>query len=87
MVLNLLGVHLRIGVNLFVADLPIAVGFEYGCSFQNYGAGKFKYDYDEYIGGVSSSGTYYTSLIDDFEAASANEFANNDVAAPNTTSL
>jgi hypothetical protein len=76
------GLETIIGINLFVADLPIAVGFEYGASFKNYGANKFKYEYDEQINTgtidqTSSKGTYYLSQIDDFEDVTANSFANN----------
>ena len=63
------GGDLIIGINKFIADLPISVGVEYGIGFENYGANKYKYEYDKSEGGVTSSGTYYTSLIEEFDEA------------------
>ena len=71
------GLETIVGTNIFVADLPVAVGIETGLSFKNYGANKYKYEYDESMGGTTSSGTYYTSLVDDFEDSFANSTANN----------
>ena len=42
---------------------------------KNYGANKYKYEWDENVGGTANSGTYYTSLVDDFEDATANSFS------------
>ncbi len=72
------GGDMIIGMNFFFADLPLAMGFEYGITFENYGANKFKYEYEENDGTTSSSGTYYTSMVDDFESDFANSFYDND---------
>jgi hypothetical protein len=61
------GLETFIGTNFFIADLPIATGLELGLIAKNYGANKYKYDWDESFDGTSNSGTYYTSLVDDFE--------------------
>jgi hypothetical protein len=61
------GLETVIGTNFFIADLPMAIGFEAGFSAKNYGANKYKYEWDEKYDGTANSGTYYTSLIDDFE--------------------
>ena len=61
------GVETVIGSNFFVADLPVSIGFEAGISAKNFGANKYKYDWDEKYDGTANSGTYYTSLIDDFD--------------------
>lgn len=73
------GLETVIGTNLYVADLPLAIGFEWGIRAKNYGANKYKYEYSESVGGTTSSATYYTSLIDDFEDATANSFYTNDI--------
>jgi hypothetical protein len=64
------GLETFIGTNFFIADLPIAAGLELGITAKNYGANKFKYEWDESTGGTANSGTYYTSLVDDFENTS-----------------
>ena len=61
------GLETFIGTNFFIADLPIAAGLELGITAKNYGANKYKYEWDELVGQTSNSGTYYTSLVDDFE--------------------
>ena len=71
------GLETVIGTNFFIADLPMSLGIETGLSFKNYGANKYKTKYDENMGGTASSGTYYTSSIDDFEDDYANSAANN----------
>ena len=71
------GLETFIGTNFFIADLPIAAGLELGIIAKNYGANKYKYEWDESIDGTSNSGTYYTSLVDDFEDASANTLSTN----------
>ena len=72
------GGDLIVGMNVFVADWPLAIGMEYGISFENHGANKFKYEYDEELAdGSSSSGTYYTSMVDDFDDELANSFYDN----------
>jgi len=79
------GGDLIIGINKFIGDLPLAIGVEYGVGFENYGANKYKYEYEEVMGGVASSGTYYTSLIEEFDEANqvggldANQFAQDEV--------
>ena len=70
------GFETVVGTNLYIADLPLAIGFEWGIRAKNYGANKYQYDYSESFGGTTSSGTYYTSLIDDFEDATANSYYN-----------
>ena len=71
------GLETIIGTNFFIADLPLAIGFEAGFSAKNYGANKYKYEWDESFDNISNSGTYYTSLVDDFEEASVNDFSAN----------
>ena len=66
------GLETVIGSNFFVADLPVSIGFEAGFSAKNYGANKYKFDWDEKSGGTTNSGTIYTSLIDDFDDPGAN---------------
>jgi hypothetical protein len=66
------GLETFIGTNFFIADLPIAAGLELGITAKNYGANKYKYEWDELVGETSNSGTYYTSLVDDFENMSTN---------------
>jgi len=61
------GLETFIGTNFFIADLPIAAGLELGIIAKNYGANKYKYEWDNSFDGTSNSGTYYTSLVDDFE--------------------
>ena len=79
------GGDMIIGMNIFFADLPLAFGLEYGITFENYGANKYAYEYEKStenpggnIDAISSSGTYYTSMVDDFEDAQANLFYDND---------
>ena len=72
------GGEVILGMNFFIADLPVAIGFEWGSSFKNYGASKYKYEYSRLENGQSSSGTYYTSLLTDFDDEYANSFSNND---------
>ena len=69
------GLETVIGSNFFVADLPVSIGFEAGFSAKNYGANKYKFDWDEKSGGTTNSGTIYTSLIDDFDDPGANNQA------------
>ena len=69
------GLETFIGTNFFIADLPIAAGLELGFIAKNYGANKYKYKWDEEFDGTSNSGTYYTSLVDDFEDETANTFS------------
>ena len=61
------GLETIIGSNFFIADLPLAIGLETGFVAKNYGANKFKNEWSEKIGDVSNSGTYFSSLIDDFQ--------------------
>ncbi|MEE2953860.1 MAG: hypothetical protein VX347_01645 [Bacteroidota bacterium] len=69
------GLEGLVGVNFFLYDFPVACGLEYGFSARNFGANRYKYEYSESINGTSASGTYYTSLIEDFENATANSMA------------
>lgn len=69
------GLEGLVGVNFFLYDLPVACGFEYGFSARNFGANKYKYEYSDSYGGIASSGTYYTSLIDDFNDVTANSIS------------
>lgn len=66
-----------IGSNWFIADLPMAFGIEYGFTAISRGGNKFKYEWDETVGGVTTSGTYYESTINDFTNPEANNLANN----------
>ena len=66
------GIEAVIGTNFFIADLPMAIGFETGFAAKNYGANKFKSDWDVKSGGITNSGTEYTSLIYDFDYEAAN---------------
>jgi len=71
------GLETVVGTNFFIADLPMAIGIETGFQAKNYGANKYKYDWDVSTDGTANSGTYYTSLVDDFEDVSANDMSNN----------
>ena len=73
------GMETVIGSNFFIADMPLAFGTEFGFIARNYGANKFKYEWTETIDGISNSGTYYTSLVDDFESAQTNGLSQNGV--------
>lgn len=61
------GAELFVGVNAFVADLPLAIGVEMGMRSLGVRGDKFKTEYEGSTGGVSYSGEYYTNNIDDFE--------------------
>lgn len=55
------GYNLFIGIQAFIADLPMAVGVEYGMLGLFHRGLQYKHEYSENIGGVTSSQTYYTS--------------------------
>lgn len=57
------GYNLFIGMQAFIADLPMAIGVEYGIMGLKHIGLQYKHEYSESIGGVSASQTYYT--IDD----------------------
>lgn len=61
------GYELFVGVNAFVADLPLAIGAELGMRGLGVRGDKFKTEYEGSTGGVSYSGEYFTNNIDDFE--------------------
>ena len=69
------GMETVVGTNFFIADLPLSIGFEAGFEAKNYGANKYKYEWEQSIDGTTNSGTYYTSLVNDFEDASANDIS------------
>lgn len=69
-----------IGLQIFIADLPIALGVELELSSLGYISNKTKVENEVSVGGVSSSQTYYTSDLDPslsgiyFEKLSARSF-------------
>ena len=58
---RILGIEFFIGMQAFIADLPWAVGLEFG----SYGLGHFnqvyKYEINNYIAGINSNQVYYTT--------------------------
>jgi hypothetical protein len=58
MVLGLGGV---VGFNIFIAQLPVSLGLEYGLNMKWSFEGKTKIKAESSVGGVSSSQNYYTS--------------------------
>lgn len=54
------GVGGVVGVNVFIAQLPISVGVEYGLNIKYDNEGKTKVKQEQQVGGVSTSLDYYT---------------------------
>ncbi len=55
------GYNFFIGLQAFVADLPFAIGLEYGISGLVHSGLKYEHEYDEDIAGNSESMTFYTA--------------------------
>lgn len=56
-----LGVGPVIGVSMFVAQLPVSIGLEYGVNIKYSTEGKDHYETETKVGGTTSSQDYYTS--------------------------
>ena len=54
------GLDVFFGMQIFIADLPIAVGAEFGLSGLGHMGNKYKSEYEASAGGVSTSQTVYT---------------------------
>ena len=57
----ILGLGGVVGFNIFIAQLPVSIGLEYGLNMKWSFEGKTKVKHDEKVGGVSTSQEYYTS--------------------------
>ncbi len=57
------GLGTVIGVSIFVAQLPVSIGVEYGINFKYSNEGKTHYVNESSTGGVVSSSDYYSSNI------------------------
>ncbi|HEY8403571.1 MAG TPA: hypothetical protein VIK71_03070 [Flavobacteriales bacterium] len=56
---RVLGFGLFTGFNMFVAELPLSVGLEYGLTGKWLFGGKTKVEFDQQFGSVSNSGEYF----------------------------
>ena len=65
------GMEVFIGVNAFVADLPLSIGAEVGIKGMGVTSNQYKFEYEGSSGGFGYSGEYFTNNIDDFEDAAA----------------
>jgi|GEM_PF-1040988 len=63
---RVLGFGLVTGFNIFVAELPLSIGLEYGLTGKWLFGGKTKVEVDEDINGTSVSGEYFTQEEDAF---------------------
>ena len=54
------GFTLFFGFQAFIADLPMAIGIEYGISSLTHSGLEYQYEVDQKIGTSSSNQTYYT---------------------------
>ncbi|HYW95279.1 MAG TPA: hypothetical protein VE870_06820 [Bacteroidales bacterium] len=57
------GLGTVIGVSVFIAQLPVSVGIEYGINFKYSNQGKTHYEVESQTGGVSNTSDYYTSTM------------------------
>ena len=57
----ILGAGGVVGFNIFIAQLPISLGFEYGLNMKWSNEGKTKVTVDQSIAGVTASQEYYTA--------------------------
>jgi hypothetical protein len=64
-----------VGVNIFIAQMPISVGLEYGWSAKWKFGGKTEVKANSKIGNISSSQTYYTEKYDGLGNADNNEYS------------
>jgi hypothetical protein len=71
------GAEVFVGLNAFVADLPLAFGIEFGFRGLGVRGDKFKTEYEGSDGGVGYSGEFYTNNIDDFENQTVQAEADN----------
>jgi hypothetical protein len=58
-----LGVGPVVGVSVFIAQLPVSLGLEYGVNIKYSTEGKDHYETESRVGGVTSSQDYYTSNV------------------------
>lgn len=58
---TIIGYSAFIGIQAFVADLPLAIGFEYGLTGMHHFGLQYEVEYSENIGGISNSNTFYTT--------------------------
>ncbi|UXP33007.1 hypothetical protein N6H18_03430 [Reichenbachiella agarivorans] len=58
------GFNLNIGVRTFVADLPVAIGIEYGLTGVNHSNLQYETVSEASVGGVKTKQTYYTKEVD-----------------------
>ncbi len=63
---RVVGFSLVTGVNVFVAELPLSLGVEYGLSGKWLFGGKTKVETEQRVGSSSVSGEYYTQSEDAF---------------------
>ncbi|MFA6924210.1 MAG: hypothetical protein WC223_08125 [Bacteroidales bacterium] len=63
-----------IGVNIFIAQLPVSVGLEYGLNAKWTLGGKTKVTQDQVVNGKASSAEYYTQGNDPFGVADNNKY-------------
>lgn len=64
-----------VGFNMFVAELPISIGLEYGLSGKWIFGGKTKVTQDDQIGNTSVSGEFYTQDEDAFGVADGRRYS------------
>ncbi|SRR6056297_282524 len=74
-----IGYNLFIGIQSFVADLPVAFGLEYGISGLRHSNLEYEHEYSEDIGGVSNSQTYYTTELNTSTQYSDLKYVKNEV--------
>ncbi len=65
------GIEMFVGVNMFIADLPLSIGTEVGIKGIGLTGNKFKHTVEGSAAGVSYSGEYFTNNIDDLADAAA----------------
>ena len=62
------GVELFVGMQLFIADLPLSIGTELGIKGIGLTGNKFKHTTEGSAAGVNYTGEYFTNNIDDLDA-------------------
>lgn len=63
---RVLGFGLVTGFNVFVAELPLSIGLEYGLTGKWLFGGKTKVEFEQRVGSTSSSGEYFMQTEDAF---------------------
>ena len=75
------GLEAHLGLQAFIADLPLALGFELGYTGIGYRGEKYKHLEDNKIGGVATTQEYYTYKGDasntKFSSLKSNSFDGN----------